>query len=77
MVHPVLFSWEKITLHYIFAWNMSALKLKLMKEVAFSTDPAFCSKCGSILPLPSEEDKVRCKACKSQQDTASELVLIL
>ncbi len=46
-------------------------KLKKRRKV-FVSDPAFCPRCGAILPLPGLEDKVSCKVCKHQQDTAGE-----
>lgn len=42
------------------------------ERTVFINDPAFCPDCGTILPLPSEEDKVSCKVCKAQLDTEGE-----
>jgi len=44
---------------------------KKVKQVeAFSCDPDFCPRCGSILPLPGLTDVVSCCLCNFQKDTA-------
>ena len=44
---------------------------KKVKQVeAFSCDPDFCPRCGSILPLPGLTDVVSCSLCNFQKDTA-------
>lgn len=44
---------------------------KKMKQVeAFSCDPDFCPRCGSILPLPGLTDVVSCSLCDFKKNTA-------
>ena len=51
-----------------------SIKFKMAKKVkqleAFSCDPDFCPRCGSILPLPGLTDVVSCSLCNFQKDTA-------
>ncbi len=32
-------------------------------KIVFSSDPNFCTECGSILALPGEENYIHCKIC--------------
>ena len=49
----------------------SRLFLRIQKMAAetrqiadFVSDPNFCTECGSILPLPGQEEYLECKICK-------------
>eukprot|EP00794_Sanderia_malayensis_P007882 gene7882-8733_t len=37
--------------------------VKQNTDVSFSSDANFCSECGSILPLPGEENYIHCRIC--------------
>lgn len=43
-----------------------ASEVKPRKVKNFVSDPNFCAECGSILPLPGQEDYLECKICKQR-----------
>lgn len=45
----------------------------MSSESAFITDPEFCPECGTILPLPGDEDTVTCRGCKYKVNVKSKL----
>ena len=50
----------------------------MAKQVeAFSCDPDFCPRCGSILPLPGLMDVVMCSLCDFKRDTAGRTLKFL
>lgn len=47
----------------------------MSSDSAFITDPEFCPECGTILPLPGDEDTVTCKGCKYKVNVKSKFGL--
>jgi DNA-directed RNA polymerase I subunit RPA12 len=44
--------------------------LEMMDDISFKVnDLEFCTTCGSILPLPSHDDRLMCKLCKRNVNT--------
>lgn len=48
----------------------------MSSDSAFITDPEFCPECGTILPLPGDEDTVTCKGCKYKVNVKSKFSLM-
>ena len=46
-------------------------------KAAFRSHTDFCPECGSILPLPGQEDVVTCASCKYQIDISGTVLILI